>query len=131
MMRTRRKGHAVELLCETCDQHYAEVFPDRFVVYSSHFGKSHTSGLGLEEMQKVYEVAQSGNYLRLECTCNQLACAVVQLNRLTITTKHKAQTWQTHSNALTLEDIAEICRMIDASDAILPGELNASNLSAA
>lgn len=130
-MRTRRKGHSIELLCETCDQHYAEVFLDRFVVYSSHFGKSHTSGLGFEEMQKVYDVAQSGNYLRLECTCNQLPCAVVQLHRLTITTKHKAQTWQTHSNALTLEDIAEICRMISQSDDTITTVLDAPTQSAA
>ena len=57
-MRIRRKGHAFELLCEICDQYFAEVFPDRFVVYSSHFGKPHTSGFGPKEMREVFEVAQ-------------------------------------------------------------------------
>ena len=131
-MKTRRKGHALELLCEICDQCVAEIYRDRFAVYSFHFGKWHTSGFGLEEMQAVYKVAQSDRYLKLKCaTCNQLPCAVVQLHRLTITTKHKAQNWQTHPNALTLEDIEEICRIIGQSDVILSDELDVPGLSAA
>jgi hypothetical protein len=124
-MRTNRKGHAIELLCETCDQPYAEIFPDRLSVYSFHFGRYHASGFPLGELEKVRSVAESGDYLEIKCSaCNLLPCAIVQAQRLTLTTKHKAQHWQVHSNALTLDDIAQICMMIGPSDVILPTELD-------
>ncbi len=128
MMKTRRTRHSIELPCCICDQPYAEVFRGQLAVYSSHFGKPHASAFSLKELKGVLEVVQAGNYLEVKCgTCNLLPCAVVQRHQLTITTKHKDQTWQTHSNGLTLADIAEICRMIAPTDAILADELDVAS----
>lgn len=132
-MRTKRKTTSLELLCGACDKPYAEVYPDRFIIYSFHDGNTHTSGFALEDFEQVHAVALSGRYLKLPCSCNQShrPCAVIQSHRLTITIKHKAQPWQPHMNVLTLDEIEDICRMLGRVDVILPDELDAPDQSVA
>ena len=119
MLSTKRKGNALELLCSSCDLAYAEVLPDRLLIYSLHYGKSHTSAFDASELRVAYEVAQANGFLKLECSCGRLPCAVVQFKRLVIKSQHKATNWQTHSNALMLEDLAEICNRISPPNDII------------
>lgn len=129
MIKTTRNGKAIELHCETCDQPFAEILPDRFLIYSHHYGKQHTAAYGADEMNRVAQVVESGTFLKLECSCGLFPCAIVQLGRLVIKSRHKVHGWQTHTNALMPEDVREICSCIGQSGVIIPGELSPPSLT--
>lgn len=131
MLRTRQKGKAEELLCSACDLPYAEILPDRLMVYSLHYGKGHTSAFGAPEIRNIYNIASSGGTLELECSCGLLPCAGIQSDRLVIQSKHKvpALGWRTHTDALLLEDIAEIYARINQTDDIISDDSNAPVLA--
>ncbi len=116
------------MLCDACDHFYAEILPDRLLIYSFHFGKIHMSAFFAADMASVYEAARRGAFLKLECACGQLPCAVIQLGRMLIQSKHKLPGFgsQAHSNALTLEDIGEIYELIGG---IIADDSNAPSLT--
>ncbi len=128
MLRTRQKGKAVELLCSACDLPYAEILPDRLMVYSLHYGKGHTSAFGVPEIRYIYNIANSGGTLRLMCSCGLQPCAAIQSDRLVIQSKHQVPAfgWRTHTDALTLEDIGEIYERIGG---IIADDSNAPSLT--
>ena len=117
MLRTKRKPHAIELLCEHCGQPFAELYPDRLLLFSFHYGRNHTSAFGAEQMESVYDAALRGEVSKPRCSCGKQPCAVVQLGGMMIQSKHKIQGVgsQPHSNTLGLEDLERICRYINSS----------------
>lgn len=122
-MEIKRKGHAQELLCSVCDQMFAQVWPDRLLIFSRHFGDIHTGAVSIPGLTKILNAALANEVLPLDCACGRLPSGMVEFGRLIIESQHKVgKKRQKHPNVLMPEDLqALIDYFASNSDTIAPG----------
>lgn len=115
MMKTRRNGDAYGLLCgvEGCNAVYADVFPDRVLVYSSHYGRTHSTAIHADQFREISLLACQGTTARMECVCGQLDCATVGADQVILESQHRIETpagkaREVHRNIWRLEEIEQI-----------------------
>ena len=114
-MRTKKNGDALGLLCgaEGCNAVYADVFSDRVLVYSFHYGRPHSTPIHADQFAEVAQYAYSGTPASMECVCGQLVCVVVTDDQVILESQHRIETVAAksravHRNIWRLEEIEQI-----------------------
>lgn len=50
------KRHPTELRCLICDEMFAEVWPDRLLIFSRHYGRTHTTAFSIPGLTEALRV---------------------------------------------------------------------------
>lgn len=111
-MRTKRNGNAIGLYCEAlgCETVYADIFPDRVLIYSRHYGRLHSTLIFPDIFRDITVLACEGTPRGVECACGQFNCAVVEDGQVAIEARHKITSGRSaiHQNCWGAEELEQI-----------------------
>lgn len=113
MMKIRQNGEAQGLLCgvEGCNVTYADVFSDRMLVYSFHYGRTHSTSMDANHFRAISGYIRDGTPATMQCVCGLLNCATVGTSQIVFESKHRTEAGkggEVHQNSLDLEEIESI-----------------------
>jgi hypothetical protein len=115
-MKTRRNGDAVALYCgaQGCETVYADILPDRVLIYSFHYGRQHSTIVSIDLFKEIsLAVCGEGEGGAVECACGPQDCATVGTSGVVFESKHRVQTatgsaGEVHVNTWGLEEIEQV-----------------------
>ena len=126
MLKTKRNGDAIAIYCAAmgCETVYADVFPDRVLVYSFHYGRTHSTPIHAGLFAEMSVLVCEGEPASLKCVCDQQYCATVGAGQVVVESKHRAgsgsNAGEVHQNVWGIEEIAMICNCLGLITAIIP-----------
>lgn len=126
-MKFRRNGVAYGLLCgaEGCKTVYAQVLPDRVLVYARHYGFPHSTPIHADRFLEMSCHAFNGTPVALECDCGLLTCATVEAGQIILESQHRIETpagkaREVHRNVWGSEEIEQIGALLGLISDTMP-----------
>lgn len=125
-MRYRRNGDSFDLTCNSCGKCYAQVYPERVVILSFHYGHPHSTPIPAETFKEYVGYAANGEECDIACsTCDRSVIASIESECFVIKTKHRISVngdtiGETHRNVWGIEEIYQISVWLGEFDGRMP-----------